>query len=191
MAPIQEGAGSGRAKDATVEGPYDELARVLAGLPRPRPVRMNRRGKIIAVVVFTAFLISLGIYAGTGKAMQQSPGGQAAGPSQIPAYAISIFFVVVFYLVMMNVAGRQKRLLAEGEIATARVTKRWSTRNGPAIHYEFTTPLGEQFSGNAPDGTRKLSEGMSVPVFYDPQSPKKQIALCGAFYEVVLPGEKQ
>jgi hypothetical protein len=33
-------------------------------------------------------------------------------------------------------------------------------------------------------------EGMTVPVFYDPLEPKKQVALCAAFYEVVLPGQR-
>jgi len=31
---------------------------------------------------------------------------------------------------------------------------------------------------------------MSVPIFYDPQEPKKQVALCASFYEVVLRGEE-
>jgi hypothetical protein len=30
---------------------------------------------------------------------------------------------------------------------------------------------------------------MNVPIFYDPQNPKKQLALCASFYEVVLPGK--
>ena len=81
-------------------------------------------------------------------------------------------------------------LLAEGEIATAQVTKRWMARNGPNIRYEFTTPLGEHFTRGAADGSRQLSVGMSVPIFYDPQRPKKQLALCASFYEVVLPGKE-
>jgi len=91
---------------------------------------------------------------------------------------------------MLKVIGRQKRLLADGEIATARVTKRWMARNGPNIRYEFTTPLGEHFTRGGADGSLKLSVGMNVPIFYDPQRPKKQLALCASFYEVVMPGEE-
>jgi hypothetical protein len=71
----------------------------------------------------------------------------------------------------------------------ARVTKQWTARNGHGIRYEFTTPAGEALSGTTTDNARQLLVGMSVPIFYDPQQPKKQVALCAAFYEVVLPGE--
>lgn len=183
MAPFQD---SGTPGD--IAGPYDEMSRVLATLPRPRPVRMSRRGKIFAIVVLSALLASMGIYAVAGVLAQRAAGGQEAGASQFPVYALSIAFIAVFGIVMLNVIGRQKRLLAEGEMATAHVTKRWMARNGPNIYYEFTTPLGEHFSRGAADGSTKLSVGMTVPVFYDPQKPKRQLALCASFYELVLPG---
>jgi hypothetical protein len=185
MTPFQD-----RATPGGVAGPYDEMSRVLAMLPRPRPVRMSRRGKIIAVVVLSALMASLGIYAAAGVLAQRAARGQDSGTSQLPVYALSIAFIVVFGIVMLNVIGRQKRLLAEGEIATAHVTKQWMARNGPNIFYEFTTPLGEHFSRGAADGSRQLSVGMNVPVFYDPQRPKRQLALCASFYEVVLPGQE-
>jgi hypothetical protein len=187
--PFQDGAGSSGAQGGVAAGPYDEMSRILSELPRPRPVRVSRRGKIIAMVVSSALLASLGIYAAAGMASQRAAGGRNASPSQFPVYAFSIAFIVVYAIVMLNVIGRQKRLLAEGEMATALVTKRWMARNGPNIYYEFSTPLGEHFSRGASDGSRRLSVGMKVPIFYDPQSPKKQLALCASFYEVVLPGE--
>jgi hypothetical protein len=189
MAPFQDRATPGDAPGG-VAGPYDEMSRVLAGLPRPRLVRMSRRGKIIGMVVLVALLASLGIYAAAGMAAQRAEGGQDAGASQFPVYALSIAFIAVFAVVMLNVIGRQKRLLAEGEIATAHVTKQWMARNGPNIFYEFTTPLGEHFARGAADGSRQLSVGMNLPVFYDPQKPKRQLALCASFYEVVLPGKE-
>jgi hypothetical protein len=189
--PYQDQAGSSGAPDGNVAGPYDEVSRILADLPRPRPVRMSRRGKLIAMVVSIALLASLGIYAAAGMLVQRTAGAQYAGPSQIPTYALSIAFIAVFAIVMLNVVGRQKRLLAEGDFTVARVTKWWMARNGPNINYEFTIPVGEHFSRSAADGSRQLSVGMNVPIFYDPQSPKKQLALCASFYEVVLPGENK
>jgi hypothetical protein len=91
-------------------------------------------------------------------------------------------------VVMLRKITQQKDLLAEGEMATARVTKRWIARNGPNIRYEFMTPLGEHFSRGTADASRQLSVGMNVPIFYDQQRPKKQLALCASFYEVILPG---
>jgi hypothetical protein len=173
-----------------VTGPYDEMGRALAELPRPRPVRMSRRGKIIATVVSAALLASLGIYAAAGVAVQRATGAQSAGPSQFPAYAVSTGFIVVYMVVMLKMVGKQKRLLSEGEMAMAQVTKRWVTRKGPRILYEFTAPSGEHFSRGAADSSLWLSVGMKVPIFYDPQRPKKQLALCASFYEVVLPGKE-
>ena len=188
--PFQNEGNSSSAPDGKSAGPYDEMSRILADLPRPRPVRITRRGKIIAVMVLAALLASIGIYASANMMVQRSAGGQSAGPSQFPAYALSIAFIVAFAIVMLNVIGRQKALLAGGEMAMARVTKRGMARNGPNIYYEFTTPLGEHFARGAADSSGQLAVGMNVPVFYDPQSPKKQLALCASFYELVLPGKE-
>jgi hypothetical protein len=172
-----------------VPGPYDEIGRLLAEMPRPRPVRMSLRGKIVGMIVSIALLASFGIYAAAGASMQRTTGLRDNGPSPFPMYGLSIFIVVAFGIFIVTTIGRQKSLLAGGEMAIAQVTKQWAARNGPNITYEFTTPLGEHFSRNAADASRKLSVGMSVPVFYDPQSPKKQLALCASFYELVLPGK--
>lgn len=168
-------------------GLYDEIGERIAGLPRPRPVRMNTRGKTMAGIVSIALLTTLAAYAAAEIAMRRNAAGSYSGPSQFPVYVLSIIFILVFGVVMMNVIGRQKRLLVEGEMSMARVVDRVLARNGPNIRYEFTTPLGEHLSGGAQDSSRKLSIGMYVPVFYDAQNPKKQLALCASFYEVVLP----
>lgn len=189
-AAFRNEANSSAAHGGSATGPYDEMSRVLAELPRPRRVRMSRRGKIIAIVVLSALLASVGIYVSAGIMVQRAAGGQSSGPSQFPTFALSIALIVVFALVMLNMIGRQKALLAEGEIATAQVTKRWMARNGPNIRYEFSTPLGEHFTRGAADSSGQLAVGMNVPIFYDLQSPKKQLALCASFYEVVLPGKE-
>ena len=97
MAPFQDWGTPGDAPGGGIAGPYDEMSRVLATLPRPRPVRMSRRGKIIAMVVSIALLASLGIYAAAGVAAQQAAGGQNTGPPQFPVYALSIAFIVVIW----------------------------------------------------------------------------------------------
>ena len=189
-AAFRDQSRSSAAPGGGATGPYDEMSRVLAELPRPRPVRVSRRGKTLAFVVLAALLASLGIYVSGGIMVQRTAGGQSAGASHFPIYALSIALIVVFALVMLNVIGRQKTLLSEGEIATAQVTKRWMARNGPNIRYEFTTPLGEHFARGAADSSGQLAVGMNVPIFYDPQSPKRQLALCASFYELVLPGKE-
>ena len=188
MSPFQGGAGSSGTQDGGSTGPYDEIGRILAELPRPRPVRISRRGKMTAGIATVALLASLGIFA-AGMAAQPRMARQTA-PPQFLTFAVPIVLVLVIAPLMLRALGQQKFLLAEGEMATGHVTKRWLARNGPTIRYEFNTPLGEHFSRSAADGSRQLSVGMNVPIFYDPQKPKRQLALCASFYEVVLPGEE-
>jgi hypothetical protein len=141
-----------------------------------------------AGLVSVALLASLGIFA-AGLAAQRAVGRRSAGPPESLTFALPIILVLVMAPLMLRALGRQKMLLAEGEMATAQVTKRWVARNGPTIRYDFTTPLGEHFSRSAADGAGQLSVGMIVPIFYDPQSPQRQLALCASFYEVVQPAE--
>ncbi len=188
-ASFRDEASSSGAPGGGVLGPYDEMSRVLAELPRPRPVRVSRRGRTMAGVVSAILLASLGMFA-AGLTARSAVAGQNAGPPQVLTFGLPIVIVLVMVPLMLRTLGQQKVLLAEGEMATANVTKRWMARNGPNIRYEFTTPLGEHFIRGAADGSRQLSVGMNVPIFYDPQSPKKQLALCASFYEVVLPGKE-
>lgn len=168
-------------------GPYDEIGRRIAELPRPRPVRMSARGRMMAGIVSVALLTSFGAYATADIVMRRNARIPYAGPSQFPIFVLSIVFIMITTIIMANVIGRQKRMLTDGEICMARVVDRVLTRNGPNIRYDFTTPLGEHVSGNSQDGYRKLSIGMCVPVFYDAQDPEKQLALCASFYEIILP----
>ncbi|HET6145595.1 MAG TPA: hypothetical protein VFE02_18980 [Candidatus Acidoferrales bacterium] len=150
---------------------------------------MSRRGKTLAVIFSVALLTSVAGYATANTMIRRNPATANSGSSLIPLYSMSLV-ILVSITVVANVVGKQKQLLADGEISMARVTDRVLARNGPNIRYEFITPLGEHFSGSAQDGTRKLSVGMNVPVFYDALNPRHQLALCASFYEVELPGMK-
>jgi hypothetical protein len=170
-----------------ISGPYDEIGRRIAELPRPRPVQMSARGKMMAIIVSVALLSSFAAYAAADVVMRRNARIPYAGPSRFPIFVLTIVFIMIATIVMANIIGRQKQLLADGEMCMARVVDRVLARNGPNIRYDFTTPLGEHLSGNSQDGSRKLSIGMCVPVFYDAQDPKKQLALCTSFYEIILP----
>jgi hypothetical protein len=187
-ASLQDGAASEESHGGNLPGPYDDLIPALAAVPRPRAVRMGRRGKSTSVLVAVILAVSMTLFV-AGLTAQTKASGANAGSSQMVKFALPIVFILVFVPFQLLTITRQKGLIAEGEIATGRVIERRLARHGPTIRYEFTTPLGEHFSRSASDGTGQLSPGMSVPIFYDPQKPKKQLALCASFYEVVMPGE--
>jgi len=116
-------------------------------------------------------------------------GGNTTLPRSV-VYLLPIGLVAALAFAMRRTLARQRELLSMGEVSMARVTKQWTARNGNGIRYEFTDPAGGTISGMTTDSARELVVGMSMPVFYDRQNPKKQVALCAAFYEVVTLPEK-
>lgn len=189
MTPFRDSAMPAEDAGGHAAGPYDEIARAIAELPRPRRVRMSRRGKLTAVMVTAILLASMGLFV-SGLAAKTAAAQRNGGRQQFLPFALPILFILIIVPVMLLTVAGQNSLLADGEIATARVTKRWAARHGPKIRYEFNTPLGEHFSRSASDGPGQLQVGMTVPVFYDSQKPKKQVALCASLYEIVMPGEE-
>jgi hypothetical protein len=185
---FQNGATWGESPGGDIPGPYDDLFPALAALPRPRPVRMSSRGKSTSALVAVVLTVSMTLFF-AGLIAQTKAAGVNVGPAQYAKYALPIVFILGIVPFMLVTITRQKPLIAEGEIAMARVTERRLARHGRTIRYQFTTPLGEHFSRKASDGSGQLSAGMNVPIFYDPQNPGKQLALCASFYEVVMPGE--
>ena len=179
-----------KGKTSSIAAPCDALATryaTLTQLPRPRRVRMSHQGKINVTMISIALMI----FAGALVAMvviQPASGGSFTPPRPV-IYLLPLGLVAAIAFVMRRSLVQQRWLLAEGEIAMALVTKQWAARNGHGIRYEFTTPEGEAFSRMTTDYARQLLAGMSVPIFYDPEEPKKQVALCAAFYELVLPGQ--
>jgi hypothetical protein len=165
-----------------------EQYRLLLELPRPRPVRMTRRGKTSILVIAVAFLVfALALI--TMLALQPAPPRRGSSPPPLAlVIGLPLGVLALMALVMQRAMARERELLGNGEVVLGRVTKQWAARNGSGIHYEFTTPSGETISRMTSDFSRQLSQGMSVLVFYDLFKPKKQVALCSALYEVVVPG---
>jgi hypothetical protein len=171
---------SNAAPGGAITGEY----RALTKLPRPRPVRMSRQGRMNAAIIVISLLCFAAALVAVVVIKPVSGGGVT--PPRAVVFALPFALVAVIAFVMRRSLVQQRWLLAQGEIAMARVTKQWISRNGHGIRYEFTAPNGETFSRMTTDNARQLLAGMDVPVFYDPDEPKKQVALCASFYEVVM-----
>jgi hypothetical protein len=164
-------------------------AHVLFSLPPPRVVRMRKRGKIGFAVVFLVFgglaIFILVLLRTVGK-------GDSATPV-IPGFTATMSALVAFSLLLPILIFRstlkQKKLMINGQFALARITGQWTMRNSNGITYTFTDAAGRVFNCRGNDPSRVFFEGMTVPVFYNPENPKKQVAACCSAYEVVLPGQ--
>ena len=93
--------------------------------------------------------------------------------------------------------GTKKRLLVEGEIAFGRIMDQkhrfeaqlYSSSSYSEITYEFRDSSGFLVTGNAIDETNSFFEEMIIPVFYDPQNPRKNTVLSN-LEEIVKPGDE-
>lgn len=165
--------------------------RTLLELPRPRPVRLSARGKSSLIVLAAGLLLLVIVLA----LMVSLPGAgtrRSIAPNRmILVYVVPLGLVAILALLMRRGLAREKKLLAQGELALGRVTRQWRSRNGNGIRYEFSPAGGQLISRSCTDYSRQFSEGMAVPVFYQAGQPNKQVALCGSFYEIVAPGQEQ
>jgi hypothetical protein len=193
-APSAQPAGATpQAGAASITAPNEAVAEqytVLAELPRPRQVRMSRQGKMNVTMIWVALLLFACALIAMAVMQPAATPGNITPPRRPLVYVLPLGLVAAIMFVMQRALDRQRQLLADGELVMARVTKQWIARNGNGIRYEFTTLAGETLSRMTTDNARQLLVGMTVPVFYDALKPKKQVALCAAFYEIVLPGQE-
>ena len=177
------------AASASVNREKSQQYDFLVSLPPPRPVRLGPRGKIMLTVVLLvvffldAFLIwSLyGLWYGTRSF------ADFHGP-QIFLASLTALIACVPFFVRRGIV-RHKNLMENGAVAMARVTGQRTLKNNSVITYEFEDANGKTISESGPDLTRSLFEGMTVPVFYDAKNPKRHVAACGSFFEIVNPSE--
>jgi len=112
-------------------------------------------------------------------------------PNEIVNLLTSVLFVLIWLSITIpTIRGvfRDRRLLSNGEIGIAVVTRQSSTggkTKTSRIEYQFKDAAGRQYSGKSTDESRELYEDMETPVFYNPENPAENIALVGATYDVV------
>jgi hypothetical protein len=153
---------------------------------RPREVQMSARGKkslgIIAtlVCVFEAVLIWQ-LY--RMWAMSRSFEGYQRKDWALVGLVI---LLVLLPLSTWRTMARERELLENGELTMGRVLKKWNTRDGATVFYEFQDAAGQTHKHSGTDYSRTLEIGMPLAVFYDHENPKKQVAACSALHEVVM-----
>ena len=167
--------------------PLDPAHQKLQSLPRPRQVRFRFPGGSTAVIVaFGAFgLISALVFARLSNRPFPNRGLNIA--SLLPLLSLLLVFAVVIVVPYF----REKRnlpLLRDGELAFARVVAQHMVQQGKAscsrVDYEFHTNTGQLVRNSSKELTRSVFEDMTIPVFYDPLDPSKNIALCATYLKI-------
>ncbi|MGC1107438.1 MAG: hypothetical protein WA876_12950 [Candidatus Acidiferrales bacterium] len=173
---------SGREKS----GRYD----FLASLPLPRPVRLNRRGKRVVnlLLLFVFGMEAFLAWTLHGVWYRDPLMPQSRGPEIFLVAFMALIASLPFF--MRRGMVRDLKLMQNGALAMARVTEQREFRNASAVTYEFQDGTGKIVSASANDLTRTFSTGMTIPVFYDSQNAKRNVAACASFLEVVDPSDE-
>ena len=82
--------------------------------------------------------------------------------------------------------------MRNGELVVAVVTHqrlvevrgRSGTRKRNRVRYRFKDASGQLYQGTGTDYSRRLRADMTVPVFYDPTDPERNVAICTASCEL-------
>ena len=98
---------------------------------------MNTAIISISMLFFAAALVAMVVI--------KPSSGAGNTPPRLVVFALPVTLVAMIMFVMRRSLVGQRWLLAQGEIAMARVTKQWVARNGHGIRYEFTAPDGRNF----------------------------------------------
>jgi uncharacterized protein (DUF983 family) len=167
--------------------PLDPSLRMLQSLPRPRRVRFSFRGSFAAIAVMCAgILVFFGVVLATANA-RHAPNNRGSYAMFFPLF----FLLAVFAIVLVVPLFRGKRdlpLLRDGELALARVVAQQTVQQGKTsysrIDYEFKTNSGEIIRNSVRDLTSSVFEDMTIPVFYDPVNPSRNIAACATYLKV-------
>lgn len=152
---------------------------------RPREVQMSARGRksfgIIAVLV--------GVFEGILIwqlhrlwAMSHSFEGYQRKDWALVGLVV---LLVLLPLSTWRTMARERDLLENGEVTMGHVLKKWNTREGATVFYEFRDATGQAHKHSGTDYSRRLDVGLPLAVFYDREDPRKQVAACAALHEVV------
>jgi uncharacterized protein (DUF983 family) len=170
---------------ALAQPPLDPALQVLQSVARPRRVRFRFVGAAgVSVVAILALMSAAGTFIATSG---RSPGNKSDFTMFFPFF---FMFVIILVLVVIPLA-REKRnrpLLRDGELAFARVVSQSTVQQGKSsyssIDYEFKTNSGLQIRSTARDLTNSVFEDMTIPVFYDPTNPDKNITPCATYLKI-------
>jgi hypothetical protein len=154
--------------------------------PRPRPLRMKATGYVLStalVMALLGFSVSLWLFIRLGSANPQA----VKDVPNFVAFGVFGLILLISLIATIRPVIRDRRLLAEGEVAIATVTSQsfaGGESKGSKISYEFKDVAGKTYTGSATDQTRTLYEEMQTPVFYNPMNPAENIPLVAAIYKL-------
>ncbi len=177
---------------ATIEEQQSAQYQSLFRASKPRRVRI----KAFTQITLGAFPIAAIIlmYFGVVEILNRGQPGPHLSPIMV------VVFNFLFPAILLVVSGmtfctarRDRDLMREGELALGVVTHqklvevrggRGGRRTKSRVRYRFKDASGQLYQGTGTDYSRRLRVEMTVPVFYDPKDPERNVAICTATCEL-------
>jgi hypothetical protein len=159
----------------------------LWALTKPRRVRLKPVARVITIAfpVSWIFMVYFGFQIVRDEIAVSSPLAtlRNLGPLLLFALLWSVIGITT-----IRRARRDRKLLAEGDLAIAIVTHQelsGGKHRTSQIQYEFKDAAGRSVYGDGADESRERYEDMEVLVFYDPEVPRRNVAICTATCELI------
>ena len=176
--------------ETVVQPDVVERYRLIAALPRPRPLRRSSIASFGAVLIITLLklaavaLIAYVLWSLRTFASLPTFFSVDRGP------LFGLGFVGLALLIITTGQRLQKKLVANGELALATVTGRYYLNPYWHVSYTFEDVNGNAITNEAMDKTGKpfLVAGQQMLVYYRADNPRKAIAQCESWYEPSVTG---
>lgn len=152
------------------KGDYRELVT----LARPRKPKMAWRGRLYSILA--AAIVTLYSYFGlpaTWNLFWQLHFQKVEAWLLLSWPAIIYGYAFVFFRNRL----RERHLIANGEVTSGYVFAEQNNRYTQSIRYRFQDATGRVITAKCNDPSRSLYEGMTIPVFYDLENPKRSLPL--------------
>jgi hypothetical protein len=152
----------------------------LKNFATPRQVRFKPVPRVISI----AFPIS--VVAGVYWAFLLARTGISMSSDLLVLLGAAIVWSAIA-ITSIRRAVRDRKLLAEGSLAIAVVTRQYLTggkNRRSQIQYEFKDAAGRKYGQSVTDDSRTLYEEMETPVFYSPANPEVNVPLATASCEL-------
>jgi hypothetical protein len=154
-------------------------ATVLA-LPRPRPVRLTRKGVISIGLALITFLLA----ASAANSDQWQRGWYGEWVERVvPKLWTSVLFATlgIFLTVRITIdLLHQARTLRYGEVVLGEVTRCFHWESDRYVNYEYRDGGGQVWVGTLQDIQGEFSTGKNIVIVFDHQNPKRNVALSGS-----------
>lgn len=146
----------------------------LAVVPRPRKVKMTWKGRF-----YTAFaLVVVSLFTVYGlPALWSDFNNPHSSHGRNWSLVAPLIVIYGYSFIFFRNRLRERQLLVNGELVSGYVTAQNNGRYTHSVQYCFKLSGGRVAFGRCNDASRSLYEGMTVPVFYDAENPKRSIPL--------------